>query len=270
MSLPEICAQQVITTLRISSIEDLHLTKEIAWQRGAIILEDKLAGSEARLIICRPRSIITISTTIADANRRRFGATHEIGHMEMHRKQCSVFNCSKGDLDSGGLKEHVNPSMEHEANEFASNLLMPEQFLSPLCEAADPNLSVIKDIADKFRVSITAAALRYIRISQEPLALVISTNGLIKWFEANEDFLALGLFIDVGRQVDRHTIAHLAFQGISITNNPHQTPLSSWVKPGHYHPKATITEQSLPMPNYNSVLSFLWVNEVIDGDDWDY
>lgn len=270
MSLPEIYAQQVITALRISSIEDLHLTEEIAWQRGAIILEEKLAGSEARLIICRPRSIITVSTTIVDSNRRRFGATHEIGHMEMHRQQCSVFNCSKSDLDSGGINELVNPSMEHEANEFASHLLMPDQFFSPLCREADPNLLVIRDIADKFRVSLTAAVLRFIRISQEPLALVMSTNGQIKWFEANEDFLKLGLFVDIGKQVDRRTIAHRAFQGVPITNDPHQVPLSSWVRPGRYHPKATITEQTLPMPNYKSALSFLWVNEVIDGDDWDY
>jgi Zn-dependent peptidase ImmA (M78 family) len=270
MSLSEIFAQQVITALRITSIEDLHLTEEIAWQRGAVILEEELAGSEARLIICRPRSIITVSTTIGDANRRRFGATHEIGHLEMHRKQCSVFNCSKSDLDSGGLKERVSPSLENEANEFASHLLMPDQFYSPLCKEADPNLAVIRDLAEKFRVSLTAAALRFIRISQEPLALVISTGGQIRWFEANEDFLKLGLFVDVGKVLDRQTIASRAFQGVPIIIDPHQVPLSAWAKPGRYHPKATISEQSLPMPNYKSVLSLLWVNEVIDGDDWDY
>lgn len=268
MSLPEIYAQQVITALRISGIEDLHLTEEIAWQRGAVILEEKLAGSEARLIICRPKSIITVSTTIGDANRRRFGATHEIGHMEMHRNQCSVFNCSKSDLDSGGGKERVSPSLENEANEFASHLLMPDQFYSPLCKEADPNLSVIRDLADKFRVSLTAAALRFIRISKEPLALVISSSSFIRWFEANEDFLKLGLFVDVGNPLGRETVAFRTFQGIPIPARPRQVVLSAWMRPGHYHPKATLSEQSLSMPSYKSVLSLLWVNEVIDDDDW--
>ena len=269
MSLPEVCAQQVIKALRISSIEDLRLTNEIAWQRGALVLEERLAGAEARLLICRPRSIITVSTSIGDLNRRRFGATHEIGHLEMHRHQCSVFNCSKGDLDSGGIKNQTSPTLENEANEFASNLLMPDQFFSPLCTDADINLTVIRELSDKFEVSLTAATLRFIRISTEPLALVVSSGGQIRWFEANNDFLKLGLFVDVGKHIGRDTVAFGAFQGASIPVEPHQVSLSAWIRPGHYHPKATLSEQSLSMPSYKSVLSLLWVNEVIDDEDWD-
>jgi Zn-dependent peptidase ImmA (M78 family) len=270
MSLPEVYAQQVIKALRISCIEDLYLTNEIAWQRGALVLEEALTGAEARLIISYPKSMITVSTNIGDLNRRRFGATHEIGHLEMHKHRCTVFNCSKGDLDSGGMKEHTSPSLENEANEFASNLLMPDQFFSPLTKDTDLDLSIISELSHRFRVSLTAAALRFIRISKEPLALVVSSSSHIRWFDANDDFLKLGLFVDVGKPLSRETIAIRAFQGASIPEKPHQVPLRAWTRPGHYHPKATLSEQSLAMPKYASVLSLLWINEVIDGDDWDY
>ena len=134
MSFPELAAERVIKDLGISTIENLYLTNEIAWERGALVLEEKLSGAEARLIISYPRSIITISTNVLDLNRRRFGASHEIGHLEMHRGERHVFNCSKDDLDSGGIKERISPTLENEANEFASRLLMPERFFAPLCK----------------------------------------------------------------------------------------------------------------------------------------
>ena len=268
MSFPELTAQKVIKALGLSCIEDLYLTNEIAWQRGALVIEEKLTGAEARLIISFPRSIITVSTSIPDANRRRFGATHEIGHLEMHRGQCSVFNCSKDDLDSGGTINRASPTLENEANEFAANLLMPKQFFTPFCEGADLELSVISDIADRFKVSLTAAALRFIQISKEPLAVVVSQNGYVRWFDANKDFYELGLFVNVGNRLDRDTQAIRAFQGESIPAQPRQVPIRAWMRPGRYSPRATLSEQSLSMPKYNSVLSLIWINEVIDDDYW--
>jgi Zn-dependent peptidase ImmA (M78 family) len=267
MSFSEFIAQQLIKDLGISSIEDLFLTNEIAWQRGALVLEEILLGTEARLIICYPRSIITVSTNVADLNRRRFGATHEIGHLEMHRSQCNMFNCSKEDLDSGGIKDRVSPTLENEANEFASKLLMPTQFFSPLCKDAELDLSTISEMANRFRVSLTAAPYRFIQLSSEPLAIVLSSNGYIRWFEANNDFFELGLFVDVGERLRRETNAIRAFQGGTVSAKPCQVPISAWMRPGHYSPRATLSEQSLAMPNYDSVLSLIWINNVID-DDW--
>ncbi len=267
MSFPELAVQRVINALRISCIEDLYLTDQIAWERGALVLEEKLSGAEARLIISYPRSIITVSTNITDLNRRRFGKTHEIGHLEMHRGECNVFNCSKDDLDSGGIKERVSPTLENEANEFVSRLLMPDQFFGPLCKDAKLDLSTISELAHKFRVSLTAATLRFIQLSDEPLAIVISSNGIIRWFDANKDFYELGLFVDVGERLRRETLAIRAFQGASIQSEPGQVPIGSWMRPGRYNPRATLSEQSLAMPNYNSVLSLIWINEVIDDDD---
>lgn len=267
MSFPELTAQRVIKTLGISCIEDLYLTNEIAWQRGALVIEEKLMGAEARLVISFPRSLITVSTNIADANRRRFGATHEIGHLEMHKGQSSVFNCSKEDLDSGGIKIQTSPTMENEANEFAANLLMPEQFFAPLCEGVDLNLDVIGELATTFHVSLTATALRFIQISKEPLAVVVSSNGYIRWFDANRDFYELGLFVDVGNKLSRETQAIRAFQGAPIPAQPKQVSIKAWMRPGRYSSRATLSEQSLSMPNYNSVLSLIWINEIIDDDD---
>ena len=268
MSFPELAAERVIKALGISSIEDLYLTNEIAWERGGLVLEEALSGAEARLIISHPRSMITISTNILDLNRRRFGASHEIGHLEMHRGERHVFNCSKDDLDSGGIKERISPTLENEANEFASRLLMPERFFAPLCKDAELDLYSIGELAHRFRVSLTAAALRFIQVSCEPLAIVISSNGVIRWFEGNKDFYELGLFVDVAERLRRETLAIRAFQGASIPTKPSQVPISAWMRPGRYSPRATLSEQSLAMPNYKSVLTLLWINEVIDDDDW--
>lgn len=268
MSFPESAALRVIGELGINGIEDLYLTNEIAWERGAVVFEEKLSGAEARILISRPQSVITISTAISDLNRRRFGVSHELGHLEMHRRQQQAFNCTKGDLDSGGIKERISPTLENEANEFAAALLMPEIFFAQHCKETI-ELSSIQQLANMFRVSLTAAAIRFVNFSLEPLAIVFSYQGCVKWFEMSNDFSKLGLFIRVGERLDRRTLAASAFQNVALPVKITQVPVSAWMRPGQYHPNATIAEQSLAMPNYNSVLSLLWVNETIDGDeDW--
>lgn len=266
MSYPEIVSQKIINSIGIISIDDLMLLNEIAFVRRALVVREKLSGSEAQLLISRPHSLITISTSVTNENRYRFDIAHEIGHLEMHRHKCNIFDCSRDDLDSGSSNNKVTPTLENEANEFASFLLMPKQFVLPFCEEKEISISSIRDLADSFHVSLTAAALRFISIVNEPLAVVISTNGIIHWFEGNNDFRELGLFINVNSKLCNETIAYRAFQGLPLPIKSIQVPINAWMRPGSFSQRATLSEQSIAMPSFNSVLSLIWINEIIDDD----
>lgn len=266
MSYPEIVSQKIIESIGIISIDDLMLLKEIAFVRGALVVREKLSGSEAQLLISRPHSLITVSTSITNENRYRFDIAHEIGHLEMHKHKCNIFDCSRDDLDSGSSNNKVTPTLENEANEFASFLLMPSQFVVPFCKDKEISVAAVRDMADKFQVSLTASALRFISISKEPLAVAFSTNGSIRWFEGNNDFRELGLFIDVNNKLGNETIAYRAFQGLTLPIKAMQVPIHAWMRPGSYSQRATMSEQSIAIPSFNSVLSLIWINEIIDDD----
>ena len=58
----------------------------------------------------------------ANPERQRFTIAHELGHFILHRDQRQSFNCDKESVYSGADTIRV---IEREADDFASNLLMP-------------------------------------------------------------------------------------------------------------------------------------------------
>jgi Zn-dependent peptidase ImmA (M78 family) len=268
MTVPDFAARRVISDLHITRVEDLLLLKEIAWERNAILIEDTLDGAEAQILIGRPRSIITISTSVTDQNRKRFGIAHEIGHLELHRRNGTFFVCTSSDINTNWLTKRQDPSLEQEANQFAASLLMPEIFFAPFCQDGDPSLARVSEIANCFSVSLTAACLRFIQFCKEPVAIVYTKDNIIQWFKANHDFEELGLFVDVKGILSRATLAYHTLKDAQGMTQQKQVALNSWLRPGPYNSQATLAEQSVSMPSMNATLSMLWINEIIDEDDY--
>ena len=271
MSFPVAEAERVLDELRIASKDDLSLLEEIAWQRGALVRDALIEGAEARLVVVRRRGVITVSTAIQDPRRRRFSITHELGHFEMHFIQSILSFCVREDINERVfLPYEVN--YEKEANIFASALLLPERFFAHLCQE-EPSLDHISQLSDDFNVSLTATALRYLSFCNEPLALVFSQNNHTKWVRGSKDFEEvrndLGFFIDVKSRLDEKSQAGRFFTGRPNSPKMKRTNASVWFTPGQYHPDATIQEQSFPMPNYNAVLTLLWVDDDIEKDEYD-
>lgn len=257
-------AYGILDELGITGPEDLQQLDLIAWQRGAIVRETRLQGAEARLTALGRHAVITVSTAVLDLRRRRFGTAHELGHWEMHRQATAMTLCTTDDIQEAIHQRKSDH--EREANEFAAHLLLPDRFLTPLCEARDPSLNLIAQLADRFNVSLTATALRYAAISAEPCAVVLSRQGFIQWFRASRSFEGLGLFLPVGDELMSATLADQLFRGRSVPARGRRVQASAWLTEGSFPPDATIVEQSLAMPTYDSVLTLLWVDDDLQDD----
>jgi len=89
--------------------------------------------------------------------RQRFSIAHELGHLALHNKQLAQL----GKLERSGASE-----TEREADEFAAQLLMPEQGVRDYLTTVgiDPkctiDVSVVKRLANQFRVSKQVAIIR--------------------------------------------------------------------------------------------------------------
>ena len=110
--------------------------------------------------------------------RRRFTIAHELGHFILHRGQQQSFNCDKESVYSGIDTIRV---IEREADDFASNLLMPGDLLRDWISNQRIDLRVLSGIAKRFQVSIEALCIRFIKFTTQRAILVYWDNGYVKY-----------------------------------------------------------------------------------------
>jgi Zn-dependent peptidase ImmA (M78 family) len=123
--------------------------------------------------------------------RGRFTVAHELGHysIDEHRNA----------LASGRVQPHLsftdsyrsNVGIEREADFFASNLLMPPTRFKVALARARKRLSAIQDLAEKFRISITCAAIRYVDAEVEPSVIIHRARDGYTWTRASKQFQAM-------------------------------------------------------------------------------
>jgi hypothetical protein len=70
---------------------------------------------------------------------------------------------------------------ELEADNFAAGLLMPSTMFRRALGRHDPGLAAIESVAGLFRTSLTAAAIRYAELSEDAVAVAISTGGTVDY-----------------------------------------------------------------------------------------
>jgi len=272
VSYPLSAANRLINDLGINDLADLSHLEEIAWARGVLVTDDKLEGAEASLVISYSQGVITVSTALQDQRRRRFSIAHELGHFELHRDIKEFLICLNQDIQESSHKEIIS-KLEKEANEFASELLLPKRFFAPLCVAEEPSLTHIFALADKFRTSVTATALKYINFCNEPVAIILSRNNKTQWFQGSPDFDKLrddlDFFIKTESVLEPETLAAKLFKDSNYPKMHIRTRASSWFTPGKYNKSATVQEHSIAMPNYKSVLTLLWIDDELDEDYYD-
>ena len=114
----------------------------------------------------------------ASPERRRFTIAHELGHLILHRGQQQSFNCDKESVYSG---IDTIRTIEREADDFASNLLMPGDLLRDWISNQRIDLRVLSAIAKRFQVSFEALCIRFIKFTTQRAILVYWDNGFVKY-----------------------------------------------------------------------------------------
>src|ERR1700676_3692211 len=127
VSIPRIKAAVILRDLGIKEPGEISI-EDIAWTRGAIVIEDGLRGADARLVYTpgiRP-AIIRVNATIPQLGRKRFAIAHELGHMELKHNPGAPTECGEKQFIQWYKTQN---NSEVEANLFAAELLIPEAIL---------------------------------------------------------------------------------------------------------------------------------------------
>lgn len=141
--------------------------------------------------------VILLNQNIDHDGRLRFTLAHEIGHFLLHRHLGSDRKCSVDDVD--GFSTSVNP-LETEANEFASQLLLPPDIVRSYTEAGPFDIGRLRELSKATGTSLTAAALAYIAVSSRPVGFAVVRDGFVLWGRASDTAFRRGVRFWSGRE----------------------------------------------------------------------
>jgi len=223
----------------------------MAANRRVLIQQKPIGNAEGRLIYRNGRGTIVVNSTIRSVEKRRFVIAHELGHLEMHRHVDNVAIC-----DEDALREYSeNMSQETQANEFAGELLMPQDFFLALCNDTPPGVELLKNLSTEFRTSLESTAIRYIRIGPVPAGLIYIHSGFVRWFWPGPKFPYK--YIELGSKPPTRSIAAQCIK--SEGREPHSGVVTSRTWFGETAREDQYFHEDVHVSTtYDRVLSILW------------
>ena len=188
--------------------------------------------------------------------RTRFSVAHELGHFHIptHARRKTGW-CGENDM---AMRERDGTNYEWEANDFASELLMPQHLFAKDASTRDPIFGDIALLADigSYDVSVTAAALRYVELTKEACALVCAREGVIEWVAKSESF-----FYRIPWRGDSTPVGSYAsatFSGEPPLEGAEPIDPYAWLEVEQTDP-VEVFESTFIIPTQTQVLSMVWV-----------
>ncbi len=233
-----------------------HLNVE-AWVQsfGIELVEARLDGAAAQLVRVRDQVQIVLPEGQAERGTTRFSIAHEFCHcVRKHSSPSTSMMCTPRAFRLDDEKMKI---IEIAANAFAGELLLPTFLLRKLCETSPVCLDIPWRIAKDYDVSILSAAIRFAELTSERCAAVFSRGNEVVWAARSATFAAR---IPRRKLLDRQSVAWDFFAGRRLDDRAQFVPADAWLDTTE---SVDIVEHSLASHEHGTVLSLLWVPEVV-------
>lgn len=193
--------------------------------------------------------------------RVRFTIAHELGHfyIDDHRK---LLRSGKIGYTCTTERFQAEKELELQADYFATGLLMPSRILSPIInKTSQPKLSIIKEVATRFQVSLTSMMLRWVKMSHFPCGVFsVNPDGTIAWGWLSDSLIEINSSWKHDRIASKDAIK---FMTSSLFEKYEEGTgkgfLSDWVSTPH--DKLSVEESYCIMPYFHSLLVFIYAYE---------
>jgi Zn-dependent peptidase ImmA (M78 family) len=249
-----IAAQKLLDEFGLENLKDFSV-EDLIYARDILLEEKKISNSDGRIVFGKTKTKISINSELKYIGRRRFTLAHELGHFELHHNENTHLEDNALTLDY-----FKNGGQEYEANQFATELLMPQKEFTAFTtsKAFSPNL--LRDIADYFQTSITSVAFRYLELGQHPLFLFHCKDGKVVYWKNSENYYRK--VKDITKlSVPNDSVAMEFFNDGTIyakNESAQQIVKSTWFETKQYDSDDKYFEYAIVTKNYNTVLSVVW------------
>jgi hypothetical protein len=242
MNSPYRTPEALLEELRITEPEEIDV-EAIAYYCGAVVKYRPLTGCAARIVGAGDKAIITVDSESL-ITRQRFSIGHELGHWMRDRGR-AAFMCKDRDFYSSWAFKGTPEAI---ANRYAADLLMPISMFRVAAGDQPITFETVSRLAERFRVSKTAAAIRLVEIGTHPAMIVCFGKAGRKWFQRGPDVPDV---IWPKDQLDHDTAAFdLLFA------NKEQNDADSWINHARSD-RYTVVESSIKTSE-DSVVSLIW------------
>jgi len=195
--------------------------EEVAGSLGISIKQVPFMGSEGRILMSGDSGIISINSNINNQKKNNFIIAHEIGHFILH-KDLAFYVDNQTTLSEW----YIKGPQETQANEFASELLMPSDMFCSIISGKKLNVALMREVSSYFNVSMLAAFLKYVPLGSYPAMIVFMENGLVKWKKCSDDFPFK--FLPLKSVVPAYTVAGDYFYHNKIESEPEEIDAIEW------------------------------------------
>lgn len=230
---------------------------------GATLLEKPLNNCDGRIIFGKSKTLIEVNSEIEFEEKKRFTIAHEIGHYILH-KNIELHNDNEGTTSWFSNKETQSKSgrQESEANEFASELLMPAEEFIKKCQGNKFSPDLLRSLSKHFKTSITSVVFKYFEIGNHPICIFFSYNNKVKYWKRPEGYPYYINDITKLSPPEDSVAAEYFEQGKIYPANLSKRPIwkSTWfdVKEWEDENKFNFYEYCVINKKYNTVLSVVW------------
>jgi hypothetical protein len=169
--------------LRENGIEALPVNPFAIAASRDIIVEPKpdASGGVSGMLLRHGDAFgILYATHVESEGFQRFSVAHELGHyfldghIDYVLPKGSQVHTSHAGFVSGD-------PYELEADNFAAGLLMPDRPFKRALEKCEPGFATVESMAKLCRTSLTATAIRYAELTDDAVAVVVSTGSTIDY-----------------------------------------------------------------------------------------
>ena len=247
-------AVELLDEFGIDEIQDVDI-RDLVYAKGVIYKEAPLEHYDGRIVYGnRGRALITVNSNLTYEPRKRFTIAHELGHFVLGHNHKEVAHD-----DQASLEYYQNGSLETEANQFASELLMPTSIFLEYLEGERFSPQLMHDLAGEFRTSVTSVVYKYLENGGHPIAVFYSDNNKIKYWKKSSDFKRRVKDFQ-NLPVPHNSVAEEWYRDKTQykANDIQDIELNVWFDLWKQEDNDWCHEYCLVSPIYNTVLSIVW------------
>ncbi len=251
---PESYARELVHELKIT-IWPVSIP-EIAKKLGIEYVEEDIGvkGFDGVLDRRGDVPIMVVNSGIPYERRRNFTGGHELGHFRIKGHESHVYSCSAYNVMSYNADDMRR---EKEANCFAAELLMPLQEVRKFTKSKPFNFTTVDEVANKFKVTSTTAAMRLTEVLDERCAVVFSRHGKVAW-SIRSKYFGYNI-IPKGRPLNPQTYASDFLDGIPVKDKFQELLPHGWLTNTGIPQDVPLFEHSRYFSDLGMILTLLYI-----------
>lgn len=199
------------------------------------------------------KNIITVNGNHME-ERQRFTVLHEIAHIVLELpSQHQSRKITTSDL----LSYRRRPKEEILCDVFAAECLLPYDLFKGDIDDLDVSLDAVKELAEKYKASVTSTGSRFAFYCDYPCAFVLIEKGKIRFVSSSKFLRELKGWIEIGIPVPKGSVAHRLIQEPSKTQDYEEIATDIWFDNG-VKGYDLVAEEAMLVNEWDQCLSLLW------------